>query len=96
MLKGVRTETDSNGNPNVFNAYRNDDKPYLNANYANPENQWNLENELVLVRRKPFRFSPGRLVRTGGVLFYELSTPAAEHFADFIDFLGDGGIFIGV
>ena len=41
---------DSDGNPNVFKLNRNDDgKQWLNANYANPDDQWNLENEVVFV-----------------------------------------------
>ena len=52
--------TDSDGNPNFFYVNRNDTKPVLNANYVNPENQFNLENELVLARRKLLHFSPGR------------------------------------
>lgn len=45
--------TDSNGNPNVFYIKRNSDgKRYLNGNWANPKNQWNLDNEIVFPLRK--------------------------------------------
>ena len=47
-IDGCMHVTDSDGNPNVFNVNRNDDgKRWLNANYANPDNRWNLENEIV-------------------------------------------------
>ena len=40
--------TDSNGNPNVFYVKRNDDgKRWLNTNWVNPDNEWNLDNEVV-------------------------------------------------
>lgn len=48
------TQTDSDGNPNVFNCERNEDGTWLNNNWANPDNQWNLDNEIVLRRRKCF------------------------------------------
>lgn len=54
--------TDSDGNPNVFNVGRNDDgKQLLNANYANPDNRWNLGNEIVFRLRKSLHFSPAPL-----------------------------------
>ena len=49
---------DSDGNPKVFNVKRNDDgKRWLNTNYANPDNHWNLDNEIVFRSRKLFYFS---------------------------------------
>jgi hypothetical protein len=51
--------TDSNGNPSVFNVKRNDDgKRWLNANYANPENRWNLDNVIVVVLRNSLHSLP--------------------------------------
>jgi len=42
----------TNGNPNVFNVKRNDGgERWLNANYANPSNRWNLENEIESIRK---------------------------------------------
>ena len=44
---------DSDGNPNVFNVNRNEDgKEWLNNNWANPTNKWNLDNEFVFHLRK--------------------------------------------
>lgn len=45
------------GNANVWNVERNDDgKLWLNTDYANPDNEWNLDNELLLRLRKSFHF----------------------------------------
>ena len=35
------TSHNSDGNPNVLTANRNDDGHWLNANWDNPDNQWN-------------------------------------------------------
>ena len=68
----------------VFNVKRNDDgEQWLNTNWTNPENQWNLDNRIVFRLRKSLHFSPAP---RGGVLFYNLSIPPSEHFADFRDF----------
>ncbi len=41
-------QSDSDGNPNVFNVKHNDDGDrWLNANYANPNDTWNLDNRIV-------------------------------------------------
>jgi len=56
------TKTDSNGNPNVFKLERNEDGLWLNANYANPENQWNSEVQFVVSPRKRF-FPPSQTWR---------------------------------
>ena len=45
-------KTDANGNPNVFKLNRNEDKFWLNDNWANPDREWNLENEFVFRLRK--------------------------------------------
>lgn len=39
-----RVHSDLDGNPNVSELNRNDDKDWLNAWNANPDNQWNREN----------------------------------------------------
>ena len=56
---GRRHVTASDGDPNIFNLKRNDDgNRWLNANYANPDNQWHLDNEMVFCLRKSLYFSP--------------------------------------
>lgn len=58
-LGGVpRINTDSDGNPNVFNVNANDDGRWLDTNDGRPENRWNPENQFAFVRRKPHDFSP--------------------------------------
>lgn len=49
-MGGALHITDSDGNPNVFNVEHDDDGQYLNANYANPDNQWNADNVWVFGR----------------------------------------------
>lgn len=50
---------DSDGNPNVFNVKRNDDgKLWLNTNWTNPDDQWNLDNRIVFRLRNSLHFSP--------------------------------------
>jgi hypothetical protein len=44
---GTAYNTDSNGNPNVFNLNRNDDGLWLDNNWAKPSNTWNPDNEFV-------------------------------------------------
>ncbi|OGY99852.1 MAG: hypothetical protein A2945_02560 [Candidatus Liptonbacteria bacterium RIFCSPLOWO2_01_FULL_52_25] len=74
--------TDSDGNPNVFNVKRNDDgQRWLNANYANPTNRWNLSNEIVFRLRNWLHILPPLL--WAGVLFCKLATPTTEHFPDY-------------
>ncbi|MEX2014139.1 MAG: hypothetical protein WD896_02170 [Parcubacteria group bacterium] len=70
--------TDSDGNPNVFNVKRNDDgKAWLNGNWTNPNDEWNLDNEIVFRFRNYCLFLP----RTReAVLFGGVPVPAAEHF----------------
>lgn len=53
---GTSYGTDSDGNPKVFNLERNGDGVWLNNNWTKPDNQWNLDNE-VLLRRRKFFFS---------------------------------------
>ena len=42
--------TDSDGNPNVFYVNHDDDGRCLNANYANPDSQWDPDNSWVFGR----------------------------------------------
>ena len=51
--------TDSDGNPNVFNVECNDDGTlWLNTNWVNPDNTWNLDNRIVFRLRNSHHFSP--------------------------------------
>jgi hypothetical protein len=60
-LDGTSHTTDRNSNPNVFNLERNGDELHLDNNWANPTNQWNLDNQFVFRLRKS-RFSATLLV----------------------------------
>lgn len=64
VAQAVRhTNTDSDGNPNVFNVERNDDgNRWLNTNWANPDDQWNLDNRIVFRLRNSLHFSLAYLV----------------------------------
>jgi len=58
--------TDSNGNPNVFYIKRNDDgKPWFNTNWINPDNEWNLDNEIVFRLCNSLYFSLVRSTASG-------------------------------
>lgn len=41
------TQTDADGNPNVFNLNHDDGSLWLNDNWTNPDNQLNSDNEFV-------------------------------------------------
>lgn len=56
-VDGVMYTTDSDSNPFVFYVKRNDDKPWLNTNWTNSDNRWNLDNEIVFRLRKCVYFS---------------------------------------
>ena len=57
----------SDGDPNVLNANRNDDGQWLNANWDHPDNQWNDNGAFAfLVPATHSHFSP----RFGGVEFF--------------------------
>src|SRR3989344_5987619 len=59
--EGISYITDSDGNPNVFNVKCNDDGTrWLNANWVNPDNEWNLDNEIVFRLRNSLYFSSAR------------------------------------
>ncbi|KKU97507.1 MAG: hypothetical protein UY30_C0004G0016 [Parcubacteria group bacterium GW2011_GWB1_48_6] len=54
--------TDSDRNPNVLNVERNSNgKRWLNTDYANPDDIWNLDNRIVFRLRCYRYFSPGLL-----------------------------------
>ena len=46
-IDGALYATDSNGNPNVLNANRNDDGQWVNTYWDNPDNQWNDNGAFV-------------------------------------------------
>ena len=49
-------QSDSDGNPNVFNVERNDDGSWLNNNWAKPAHEWDAGNEFVFrLRKKPLK-----------------------------------------
>ena len=73
----------SDGDPNLLNANRNDDGRWLNTYYDNPDNRWNRDNGFAFAVSQLSSFLSGFRWR---VLFYELTIPATEHFADFIEF----------
>jgi len=41
--------TDSDGNPNLLNANRNDGGSWLNTYWDNPDNKWNRKNGFAFV-----------------------------------------------
>ena len=47
----------SDGDPNIFYAYRDGDTLKLNTNYAYPDYVWNDDNQFVFSIRKCFYFS---------------------------------------
>src|SRR3989344_3026475 len=68
--EGISYITDSDGNPNVFNVKCNDDGTrWLNANWVNPDNEWNLDNEIVFRLRNSLHFSSVRLCDSGEFCF---------------------------
>jgi hypothetical protein len=56
----------SDGDPNLLNVNR--DGRWLNANYDNPDNQWNRDNGFAFVVSQISSFSP-IIYLLGGVLF---------------------------
>lgn len=70
----------SDGNPNLLNANRNDDGRWLNANWNDPDDRWNRDNGFAFVVSQISLFlSQFR----GRVLFCKLPVPTAEHFPGF-------------
>jgi len=55
---GATHNPDSDDNPNVFDVKRNDDGTlWLNNDWTNPDNRWNLDNRIVFRLRYSLRFS---------------------------------------
>ena len=46
-MEGASYVIDSDGNPNVLNVSRNDEGRLVNANWDNPDNQWNDNGAFV-------------------------------------------------
>ena len=86
---GVAREPDSNGDLNVFNVNRNDDGFWLDDNWTNPSNRWNLDNEFVFRLRKCFLFPRLREVAVFLFRIFHLFFPTPQHSADFVEFGGD-------
>ena len=77
---------DSDGDLNVFNVNRDDGGFWLDNNWTNHSNRWNLDNEFVFRLRKRFLFPRSQITV---FLFRALSYfffPSPQHSADFIEF----------
>lgn len=66
----------SDGDPNLLNANRNDDGHWLNTAYDNPDNRWNDDNGFAFVAPKLFSFLLS-LCFTGRIFLYKASVPTA-------------------
>ncbi len=83
----------SDGNPNLLGANRDNDGHWLNANWDRPDNRWDRENG--------FAFAVAQLSSflscfRGRVLFGELPLPSTEHLADLVYLLGQQCILFRV
>ena len=77
------------GNLNLLGTNTNDDDPWLNTYYDNPDNRWNRDNGFAFAVSQVSLF----LLRiVGGVLLLELSVPAAEHAANFVNLFFHYGV----
>lgn len=54
-----RTETDSDGNPAIFNVNHNGDERWLDNDDGRPDDVWNGDNRFAFLLRNSLRFSPG-------------------------------------
>src|SRR3989344_1850930 len=79
-----RTNTDSDGNPNVFELERYDDGLWLNDHWAKPDNERNPNNKFVFRLRNSFLF---RGLHVAVFLFgiAEIFLPTAEHLTRFLE-----------
>ena len=81
----------SDGDPNLLNANRNDDGQWLNTYYDKPDNRWNRDNGFAFAVSQLSSF----LSRfRGRVLFCELTVPAAKHFTGFVQLYGKSDILL--
>lgn len=74
----------SDGDPNLLNANRNDDGRRLNTTYDNPDNKWNRDNGFAFVASQLFSFLSRHLF--GRVFLLKTAVPAAQIFADRVQF----------
>lgn len=82
----------SDGDPNLLNANRNDDSPWLNTTYDRPDNEWNRENGFAFVASKLSLFFLSLVIGRGFV--YKAAVPSSEIFTDSVQLLGKKNIFI--
>ena len=74
----------SDGDPNLLNANRNDDGLWLNTTYDRPDNEWNRDNGFAFVASKLSLFPLSLIVGRG--FLYKASVPSSEIFANRIQF----------
>ena len=72
---------DSDGDLSLLYASRYDDGRWLSASFGNPGSGWDRENGFAFVVPQLSSFLS---YFCGRVLFCNLSTPSAEHFADLV------------
>ena len=75
----------SDGDPNLLNANRNDNGQWLNTAYDRPDNEWNRDNGFAFVVSQLSSFLSLSFV--GRVFLYKASVPASQVSADFVQFL---------
>ena len=81
--KGGGTEgisRNSDGDPNLLNANRNDDGQWLNTTYDRPDNAWNRDNGFAFVASKLSLFFLSLIMGRG--FLYKTSVPTSQIFAD--------------
>ncbi len=71
----------SDGDPNLLNANRNDDGQWLNATYDRPDNRWNRDNGFAFAVSKVFS-SLSRIISGRVFLCNKASIPTSEISAD--------------
>ena len=91
-LDGISRNSD--GDPNLLNANRNDDGQWLNTAYDRPDNEWNRDNGFAFVVSQLSSFLSLSFV--GRVFLYKASVPASQISADFVQFLRKKNIFLVV
>jgi hypothetical protein len=84
---------DSDGDPNLLAANRDNDGHWLNANYDRPDDNWNSDNGFAFAVSQIASFSLSLLER---VFFYKFAVPPAKVSADLIKFFRKQDIFLTV
>ena len=86
-------ETDDD--PNVLGANRNDDGQWLNAYNTKPDNRWNRENGFAFVVPQLSSILPSSRFLVGrGVLFCDLPLPPTHHLVDGTHFFRDSNVLL--